>query len=194
MEICCWNRNRQNVWCSLSWQGLSRALWDESSWTGDITSHSHPVQQKDEDFSMAWARLLRASCQSRTLQKVSQHKHLIFRNQQPHKNFISVHSLELKEGVSKKSLKRSLSFGSWWKECFLNKNLCFKQKSQIVWNFKAAVKYTRSECCSLRISTVQTNRASGCVLHKKGQNWGLYQSLVLRIIHNSPEVKLLTYE
>lgn len=43
-----------------------------------------------------------ASCQNRKLQKVSQPKYLIFRNQQTHKKFISVHSMDLKEGRSKK--------------------------------------------------------------------------------------------
>ena len=45
-----------------------------------------------------------ASCQSRKLQKVSQHQYLIFRNQQPHKRFISAHSLDLEERISQEIL------------------------------------------------------------------------------------------
>lgn len=45
-----------------------------------------------------------ASCQSTKLQKVSQCQYLILRNQQPHKKFISVHSLDLEERTSQEIL------------------------------------------------------------------------------------------
>lgn len=62
-----------------------------------------------------------ASCQSRKLQKVSQHEYLIFRNQQSHKKFISVHSLDLKEGISKKKKTFLYPLGHDEKCAFLTK-------------------------------------------------------------------------